>query len=221
MVDWFLCWFCWTSELLFILLIMTSSCIDWNLALGLEGHQTGSDHVCITDTSSLMSMMSPLIVASYGVPQGSVLGPILFTLNLLPLGNVIQLHGLNFHRYADDTQLCLSMKSLSEAPGLSDRREVLADFKFSLNSDKTGVILFSPNLLRDRSGHIITLVAILFASNLSVRILGGTFDQDPSFNSHIRTVSKRPSSILTGGAKSIKATQQTTQLCWFACGPQN
>ena len=63
-----------------------------------------SQSVCVFGVSS------PPISFRYGVPQGSVLGPIMFPLYKSPLHDIATLHDINDHYYVDDTQYVKSFK---------------------------------------------------------------------------------------------------------------
>jgi len=52
------------------------------------------------------------------VLQGSVLGPLLFTAYVSPVGELIESHGVSYHQFADDTQLLVAMNVTDAGPAL-------------------------------------------------------------------------------------------------------
>uniref|UniRef100_A0A3P9LR34 Reverse transcriptase domain-containing protein n=2 Tax=Oryzias latipes TaxID=8090 RepID=A0A3P9LR34_ORYLA len=163
--------------------------------VGLSGNVLKWFYSYLTDRHFYVSMdtcSSRIHEISCGVPQGSILGPILFNLYMLPLGDVIRRHGVDFHSYADDTQLYIAVSPDDLEPVntllncILDIKLWMAENFLQLNQDKTEVLIIGSEDKRE----MILPHLHNFKPSQCVRNLGVLFDSELNFIPHIKNVVK-------------------------------
>ena len=143
---------------------------------------------------------SPQLLA-YGVPQGSVSGPQDFSYYSSDLVRIAELHDINVHLYADDSQLYLSFELSSPEDAdqaLKQVEDCILDFriwmlenKLKLNDDKTEALIILPSRqVHKRSIFQVKVGDCPVSVNTHARNLGIIFDDTLSMKEQINAVVK-------------------------------
>ena len=167
-------------------------------------------------------------VLKCGVPQGSVLGPLLFTLYTHPLSTVICQSGISYHFFADDSQLHNSNVP-SDFPVLAcclkdcieDVADWMADSKLKMNDDKTELMAIGT---RSKLSQVIPNLVPMSISGCdipfsqSVRNLGFYLDETLSMDAHInklQRIQNHAARLVLRKSKHESATTLLRTLHWL------
>ena len=144
--------------------------------------------------------LSDTVRLNVSVPQGSVLGPLLFAVYCSPVADVIAEHGVKYHQYADNTQLQLPMHTDNTADGLTVLAACTADVRqwylqngLQLNPEKSEALVVGTSS-RLQVAASTTLSMSVAGVDLPVedglKILGVVLDRRLTFDSHATTVAR-------------------------------
>ena len=135
-------------------------------------------------STRLGTSLSIELTVTYGVPQGSILGPLMFSLYMNDLPSVVKFSSVE--SYVDDTKVYLRLIA-----SWCCRNKLL------INPDKTKLILFGTKQLLSKVLDIrVSFLGQQLISVSSVKDLGIILDLNLTFNEHVDTLTSSLISIL-------------------------
>lgn len=153
----------------------------------------------LNNHNQLINIQSPSSSIHYGVPQGSILGPLLFICYMKGLPRLFNFDKMTL--YADDINLKISGKNVSDiersaTQQLSVIQNHLTDLNLLLNPNKTKYISFSTKQRRIDSNSTLFLNKQILEEVDSSRLLGILLDKNLDYTSHVEVVCKKIASGL-------------------------
>ena len=140
------------------------------------------------------------VITLYGVPQGSILGPILFLLYISEIERIAKFYGLKLHMFADDMQLYISFQRSHISSSISNIEHCLRHIKLwmssnflKINEDKTKFLVISP---KNNNCNMFTDLCISFGGSIiepspTATNLGVTLDSSMTMCSYINSITSK------------------------------
>ena len=137
------------------------------------------------------------------MPQGSVIGPLSYTMYTSPLEDIIESHGFGRTIYADDTQVYVILKDTDHATLVPRLEQCVIDIKawstannLKLNEDKTEVLHISFKFSKTSPLTYVNIANVPIQPANSARNLGVIVTNDLSMDVYINNLCRSASFAL-------------------------